>query len=280
MRISYLDLPGSDVHQLWFSGGRWAYAAVCPPGFTDHILQIIDVDDPARPRLAGRWWLPGMHRALGETPSWDQGCRRFALHRTVVDEDTAYACWRDGGLTLIDITDRNAPQLISHRTWAPPYGGDTHMALPLRNRDLLVVADEATADPPGSDAQFVWLFDIADPNNPISISTLPTPDEQSYPTKGGRFGPRALHDNRPGSLVSDELVFATYQNAGIRVFDIRNPYRPNPVGALVPGPPTRLIDPHRSRSRVIQTADIHVRPDGVTFCTDDNAGLISAQYQG
>ena len=45
--------------------------------------------------------------------------------------------------------------------------------------------------------------------------------------------------------------------------------RPEP--GLPPGP--RL-------PRVIQTADVHVRPDGVVFCTDHNAGLISAQYEG
>jgi hypothetical protein len=34
------------------------------------------------------------------------------------------------------------------------------------------------------------------------------------------------------------------------------------------------------RPRVIQTADIYVRPDGIVFCTDYKAGLINAQYQG
>ena len=51
--------------------------------------------------------------------------------------------WRDGGLTLLDIADRSAPKLIVHRTWCPPYGGGTHNARPLVDRDLLVVVDEA-----------------------------------------------------------------------------------------------------------------------------------------
>jgi hypothetical protein len=124
------------------------------------------------------------------------------------------------------------------------------------------------------------VFNIADPANPISISTFPTPAKQEYPTKGSHFGPHNLHENRPESFVSDELIFATYQNAGVRAFDISDPHRPELVGALVPAAPDQLIDPRPGRPHVIQTADVYVRPDAIVFCTDCNAGLISAQYQG
>ncbi|WP_433286829.1 hypothetical protein ACQPZQ_31430 [Pseudonocardia sp. CA-142604] len=76
------------------------------------------------------------------------------------------------------------------------------------------------------------------------------------------------------------MIFATCQNAGVRAFDISDPYRPKLVGALVPGPPAKLMDPRPGRPCVIQTADVHVRPDGVLFCTDYSAGLLSAQYDG
>ncbi|MTC05715.1 hypothetical protein GKN96_24330, partial [Klebsiella pneumoniae] len=32
--------------------------------------------------------------------------------------------------------DRTQPRLISHRNWSPPFGGGTHTALPLPDRDL------------------------------------------------------------------------------------------------------------------------------------------------
>jgi hypothetical protein len=253
---------------------------VLADGFTDYVFRVIDLEDPVHPRWAGQWWLPGMNTAAGEVPSWDAKRWRYALHHAIIHEDTAYASWRDGGLTLLDLSDREAPRLIAHRNWAPPYGGGTHTSLPLPNRDLLVVADEATADDLDDGLKYVWVFNIADPANPISISTFPTPAEQAYGTKGGHFGPHNLHENRPGSFVSDELIFATYQNAGVRAVDISNPYRPELRGALVPGAPARLVDPRPKRPLVIQTADVYVRPDGVLFCTDYNAGLISAQYLG
>ena len=67
----------------------------------------------------------------------------------------------------------------------------------------------------------IWLFDNRDKSNPISIATFPQPAEADYKSKGGHFGPHNIHENRPGSFVSSEMIFATYQNAGVRVFDIR-----------------------------------------------------------
>jgi hypothetical protein len=279
-QISFLSVAGVGVHRLWYPGGRWAYASVLADGFTDYVFQVIDLADPARPRWAGRWWLPGMNAAAGESPTWDATRWRYALHHAIIHGDTAYGSWRDGGLTLLDVSDKEAPRLIVHRNWAPPYGGGTHTSLPLPNRDLLIVADEATADELEDGQKYVWVFNIADPSNPVSISTFPTPAEQEYATKGGHFGPHNLHENRPGSFVSDELIFATYQNAGVRAFDIRDPYQPRLAGALVPAAPSQLIDPRPGRPLVVQTADVYVRPDGILFCTDYNAGLISAQYEG
>jgi hypothetical protein len=98
--------------------------------------------------------------------------------------------------------------------------------------------------------KFTWLFDIREPINPISIATMPTPSEIDYVAKGAHFGPHNVHENRPGSFVSSERIFATYQNAGVRVFDIRNPYQPTEIGALVPPPPAGMMDIRPGRPRV------------------------------
>jgi hypothetical protein len=117
-----------------------------------------------------------MNRAAGERPAWPEG-RRFALHHALVAGDTAYACWRDGGFTILDVAHPLTPRLAAHRNWVPPYGGGTHSALPLPDRDLLIVADEAVADSEADGRKRVWVFDIRAPANPISISTFPVPAE-------------------------------------------------------------------------------------------------------
>ena len=108
----------------------------------------------------------------------------------------------------------------------------------------------------------------------------PTPAEADYVAKGGHFGPHNIHENRPGSFVSSDLIFATYQNAGVRVFDIRDPYRPTEVGALVPPAPARLVDQRPNRARVIQSADVFVDASGLIYATDYNAGLYIMEYCG
>lgn len=278
-RIGRLDVDGIGFHRLWYVGGRYAYASALLDGFSDYIFVTIDMADPAQPELVGRWWLPGMHTAGGERPSWGEG-RRYALHHALVHGDTAYACWRDGGLTLLDIADRAAPKLIRHLNWSPPYGGGTHSPLPLPGRDLLVVADEAVLDNEEDGRKHVWVFDIRAPENPVSISTFPIPGEADYARKGGHFGPHNLHENRPGSFVSETLVFATWQNAGIRAFDISDPYRPVETGALVPAGPRSMTDRRPGRPKVIQSADVFVDANGLVYATDYNAGLEIIEYGG
>ncbi len=278
-QIGFFPVDGVGVHRIWYTGGRWAYLSALLEGYTDYILLIVDLQDPTRPVEAGRFALPGMHAAAGETPTWPQD-KRYALHHAVVDGDTAYACWRDGGLSILNVANRQAPSLISHRNWSPPYGGGTHSALPLPSRQLLLVADEAVLDEQQDGLKLTWVFDIRDPANPISIATLPTPADQDYVRKGGHFGPHNLHENRPGSFVSDTLVFATYQNAGIRVFDISDAYQPREVASYVPVDPVHMVDKRPGRPAVIQSADLFVDARGLVYATDSNAGLSILEFTG
>ncbi len=278
-KIGQLDVEGVGFHRLWYVGGRYAYASALLDGFTDYIFVTIDMADPTKPVLVGQWWLPGMNRAAGEAPDWGDG-KRYALHHALVHGDTAYACWRDGGLTLLDIKDHSAPKLIKHHNWCPPYGGGTHSPLPLPGRELLVVADEAVLDNEEDGRKHTWIFDIRVPENPISISTFPIPAEIDYTKKGGHFGPHNLHENRPGSFISETLIFATWQNAGIRAFDISDPYHPVETGALVPAGPTVMTDRRPGRPKVIQSADVFVDANGLIYATDYNAGLEIIEYDG
>jgi hypothetical protein len=144
----------------------------------------------------------------------------------------------------------------------------------------LVVLDEAVLDHQEDGLKLIWLFDNRVPANPISISSCPTPADADYVSKGGHFGPHNIHENRPGSFVSSSLIFATYQNAGVRVFDISNQYRPEEVGALVPPPPRRLMDHRPNRAKVIQSADVFVDAQGLIYTTDYNGGLYILEFGG
>lgn len=275
--IAFLAIPGLGLHRIWWVGGRYAYASAHIEGFIDHIMVAIEISDPARPRLAGRWWLPGMWQAGGERPTWTG--RRFAAHHAITAGHLAYGAWRDGGLTVHDISDPAHARLVSHVNWSPPFAGGTHTPLPLPGRNLLVVADEATSNNCADGLAYTWVLDVRAPHNPVTIATLPTPNEEDFCGKGGKFGPHNLHENRPGSLQSETLIFATYHNAGLRVFDLSDPFRPKPAGYYVPPPPERLVDVRPEAARVIQSCDVFVDRDGVMYMTDTNAGLYILQYE-
>ena len=276
-RIGFMPVDGGGIHRIWYTGGRWAYVSALLDGFTDYILVTVDMSDPTQPREAGRWWIPGMNQAAGETPDW-AATSRFGLHHAIVDGDTAYAAWRDAGMVVLDVADRTRPKLIAHRDGAPPFGGGTHNCLPLPGRDLLVVLDEAVLDHQEDGIKHIWVFDNRVTSNPVSIATFPQPAEADYKGKGGHFGPHNIHENRPGSFFSDRLIFATYQNAGVRVFDIGDARRPREVGALVPPKPARMMDQRPNRARVIQSADVFVDAAGLIYATDYNAGLYIMEF--
>jgi hypothetical protein len=278
-RIGFMPVDGGGIHRIWYVGGRWAYVSALLDGFTDYIFMTVDMADPEKPRAAGRYWIPGMNLAAGETPAWP-AASRYGLHHAIVNGDTAYAAWRDAGMVVLDIADRENPKLIVHRNWCPPFGGGTHNCLPLPDRQLLVVLDEAVLDHQEDGLKLIWIFDNRVPANPVSIATFPTPAEADYAAKGGHFGPHNLHENRPGSFVSSELIFTTYQNAGVRVFDIRDQHRPSEVGAWVPPAPARMMDHRPKRDRVIQSADVFVDSGGLIYSTDYNAGLFILEYGG
>lgn len=277
-RIGYLTVEGCGLHRIWYDGGRYAYASALIDGFSDHILLIIDMSDPTHPVEAGRWWIPGMWAEGGETPSWKSG--RVALHHAVIADGIAYGGWRDGGLTIVDVHDPAHPRLIAHCNWRPPFGGGTHSCLPLLDRDLLVVADESVLDNCADQVKYTWIFDIREKSNPISISTFPTPSEQDYCAKPGHFGPHNLHENRIGSFQSATRIFATYQNAGVRVFDISNPFRPEELGYFVPPLPERMTEGRKGRPLATHTTDVFVDREGLAYITDFNSGVYIVEYTG
>lgn len=276
-QIGYLPVEGCGLHRIWYDGGRYAYASALLDGFTDHILLIIDIQDPTHPVEAGRWWLPGMWRDGGEVPSWGN---RVALHHAVVADGIAYGGWRDGGMTILDVRDPSHPELIAHKNWCPPFGGGTHSCLPLLDRNLLLVADEAVLDNCEDGIKYSWIFDIRVPSNPISVATLPTPNEIEYCKEPGHFGPHNFHENRTGSFISSTTIFATYQNAGLRVFDISDPFRPEEHGYFVPPKPAKMTERRKNRPHALHTADVFVDNSGLAYITDFNSGLYIVEYTG
>jgi hypothetical protein len=232
-QIGWFDSTGKGVHRIVWTGGRYAYVSAIPEGFDDRIWVIVDMADPRNPVEAGRWWWPGQHVAAGEQPTWPDG-QRFAAHHALVDGDRAYLGYGDAGMVVLDICDPAKPEKLSVLDWEP--GGDTHTCLPLPGRDLLVVTDEVVTNGREGEPHFARIVDVSDPAEPRVVSVCPPPPDEFY-DRGLRFGPHNLHENRPGTYRSADLVFCTYFNAGLRVYDVSDAERPVEVAHWVPETP-------------------------------------------
>jgi hypothetical protein len=261
-QVGWFDSTGLGVHRIVWMGGDHAYVSATPEGFDDRIWVVVDMTDPTAPRETGRWWWPGQHVAAGEQPTWPEG-KRYAAHHALVDGDTAYLGYGDAGLVVLDISDRAKPTRLANLQWSP--GGDTHTCLPLPGRDLLVVTDE-TVDS-STEEHLVRVVDVSDPADPRVVSVCPPPPGD-YATRGLRFGPHNTHENRPGSYRSAELVFVTYFNAGLRVYDVADAEHPVEVAHWLPAVPGGQV--------AVQINDVWVGEDFDIYVTDRVHGGVYA----
>jgi hypothetical protein len=282
-RIAYFDASGPHsrgVHALWFVDGEFIHMASGAADFRpthpndDQFYRIVDVRDATRPVEAGRWWLPGTRDGDSEPPpqrldpKFDAG---FRAHNTNVypqRPDRAYVGYIDGGAMILDIADKARPKAVGRWRNSPPFNGFTHTVLPLLDRDLLVVSDECIKDDGFDWPKLVWVLDGRVESNPVPISTLPAPPHGTFAHRGGRFGAHNLHENLPGptSWRSDQIVVGTFFNAGVRAYDIADPYQPREVAYFVPEAPPL------SRAGAIQLNDVYVDEQRIVYTVDRFAG--------
>lgn len=177
----------------------------------------------------------------------------------VVWEDRAYWGFWEAGVIIMDIADPARPHQVSGLSWAPEAGGNTHTALPLPNRNLSIVTDEATSPHCQESPRRVRALDTSDETRPQIISMFPEP-QGDFCRRGLRFGPRNLHKNRPGSFISDQIIFVTYFNAGLRVFDISDATAPTEIAYYIPETPPGQA--------AVQTNDVFVAENGLIYISD------------
>lgn len=281
--IAFMDGSGPysrGVHQLWFCDGEFVHMAAGAPDFQprnpldDQCYRIIDVRNPSRPVEAGRWWLPGTREGDDAPPpprhpkGTDFG---FRAHNTNVypqRPDRCYMGYLDAGMIILDISDKSAPKQVARWDNSPPYWGFTHTVLPLFDRGLFVVTDESVLDDAADWPKLIWMLDGREETNPVPIATFPPPERDLYAHRGGRLGAHNLHENLPlpTSWFSDQVIVGTFFNAGLRAYDISDPYRPTEIAHFVP--PAPKLAP----TGAIQLNDVFIDERGIVYTVDRHVG--------
>ena len=275
-RIGFLDTSGPysrGCHCLWWVEGNYAHLSTGSADFQprdqkdDQFYMIVDVADPTNPVEAGRWWFPGVREGddappVARHPQFDSGHRLHNANVYPDRPDRAYCAYMDSGVVILDVSDVANPSMISHVNYAPPFPGFTHTVVPLFNRDLMVVTQEAVRMNGEDYPKLIWMMDIRDETHPVIISTFPMADTDDFFQRPGRFGAHNIYENQPGETCyfSDTLIYGTFFNGGVRVFDTSNPFRPEEVAYFVPelaeGAPSVGIN------------DVYVDENGIMYVVD------------
>ncbi|MEQ8195730.1 MAG: hypothetical protein RIB59_14690 [Rhodospirillales bacterium] len=280
--ISFYDCsgPGSmGVHQCWFVDGEYIHFSGGAPDFEPiypndcQFYRSIDVRNPTKPVEVGRWWLPGTRKGDTAPPperktKFDIGFRAHNTNVYPARPDRVYLAFIDAGTFILDISDMANPKVAAQWNPYPPFPGFAHTLMPILDRDLLIMSEESIKDGAADWPKRVWILDGRDESNLVPISTLPMPPVDEFSRRGGRFGAHNVHENRPGdfSFRSNDLLFCAMFNAGVRVYDIKDPFEPKEIAYYVPETPPG------TRAGAIQINDVYVDEKGLVYACDRFTG--------
>ncbi len=305
-QIGHWRSGARGTHRNYYDGGRYVHATTTLPGFDGHVYGVVDIDDPSAPELVGRWWWPGQNTDGGEQFTERDANKRTRYRPYVLDSGVAhpavslhggpypvgnrvYAPYMRAGLVILDIEDLARPQLVGSLDVSPPLGSSIalHSAIPLPDRELVIINSEALNERCREPLNYAAVVDVSDETDPVLISMFPVPEPpEGYPhetfcEKGGRFGPHNQHQPQNQAVLqpSGNLIYLTYFNAGLQVYDISKPYAPRIVGHYIPGDPVerRGVLPV---DLVTQVEDVLVDRRGYAYLSEKNSGVTIVRYTG
>jgi hypothetical protein len=286
VELSRWSTGGLGVHRNSYPGGKYAFLSAIAPGYRGLILIILDVSDRSAPKEAGRWWYPGQlaaERPSSVVPSFHGPAALIEGKQTLVLPYTP-------GVVTLDISDPAKPTLIGKIDMVPPIANtgtqSIHTAIPIDGGKLIYFNSEPKASGCNEGWQAAGLIDNSDPTSPQLLSIFPRPSPPpgspytDFCDKGGRFGPHNTNNeiHSPHVASNDKLIYLTYFNAGLRVFDISEPRQPTEAGWFMPPNPTRTARSQVGEVKVNQTQDVLVDTRGYAYVTDSASGIWIVRY--
>jgi len=261
LKLAFFDTSGPDsrgVHWLWFVDGEFAHLSTGAADFRptnrldDQFYMIVDVRNPRNPREVGRWWLPGtrvgdgcLPKCLPQRHPIDDGYRAHNIEVFPQRPNRAYVGYIDGGAITLDIKGLAevragrarsfSPETVSRLSYAPPFTAWTHTLQPLFGRGLATVSDEATMNNCADAPKLIWLVDMREETNPVTVATAPQPENvANLCTRTGRFGAHNLHPNFPSptSAQLKNTFVGSFFNGGVRIYRL--------IDVPLPGAPPRI----------------------------------------
>jgi hypothetical protein len=251
------------VHRFSFDG-RYAYISPTAEGYVGNIMKILDLADPAKPEEVSSWWIPGQHIAGGEDYPWDNFVTPRCHHPLRLG-DRLYVSYWHHGFFILDIADMARPKLISSVNSSPAFPHPTHTALPipwlLKERNILIVADEDVAKLRPSAPAFSWIYDITDERQPMPISTFQVEgiDVDGKPQEA------MTGCHQPSEKFFNNIIPFAWFEQGLRLVDISDPFKPREVGFYEPDVPAGYPR--------VSSNDVTMDERGLVYLLDRQQGL-------
>ncbi len=261
---------GSLDAPAWF-GGKYMYLSAAPDDsyalteYPDYLhspgYQVWDMSDPANPVFVSQVRVPGQvvgdkasedaylkNPRAGNRTSW-MGSRMPPFLPTPVEKGGKVAFGAMGGLGLytFDLSNPDRPQIKGHVETAPSFAGTE-----FDNVDTSQYARTgyvfANGYPMNSNCyepyKDVLVIDAKDVAAPKVVATLPrpTPPKEAkfsdFCQRKGSFGPKRSGTTHQPGHGRDGIVPYAFYNAGLQIFDVKDPAQPKITGYFVPRFPT------------------------------------------
>jgi hypothetical protein len=267
---------GMGVHRFSYQGGRYVYLTSECSGYVGFILRILDIKDPIHPIEAGRWWMPeqfadGMEN--GSFPVGHDAEKDWAmLHGPCyLEGGKGYMAYFTAGGIIVDLSDPVRPKKLGQIKMQPPFAGKydgarCHTFLPLAGRDFAVLTNEGERFPFFTKEKLnegknrgaqpmnnLHMIDVSDPSDPTLIAEFPYPEvPEHFPDKNfntcgldgaqGPFGPHNVHEPMGKTWLDNDpnRVYCCYFHAGMRVYDVSDPYYIKEIAYFIPPNPENL----------------------------------------
>jgi hypothetical protein len=249
----------------------------------------IDISDPTNPRLLAKWAFAETEHSSHDLSVSTDGTRLYAAQTFNAGFGTA------NGLVILDVSEvqnrvpNPQPRVLSELFWEDGRAAQQPTQVRIKGRPYILFTDEAGSRGTGGPARaeacaaglpphgFARLIDISNETNPFVTAKimLEVHDPANCPLTVNdtpiSFGYDAHYCtvDRPKNA---KFAACSYFQSGIRVFDIRDPYRPKEVAyykppavgsASRPGSnvaeriPVRTADWASSNSRFIKVKGVH-----------------------
>lgn len=281
-QLGHYRTASTGTHRNFYDGGSLIHVAGGTPDFDGKIYHIVDISDPTKPKQVSYFALEAQKKDAPKTGA------RLSMHGPAhVEGNRAYLPYGDGGGIIIDISDVKNPRMLSQLAFNGLCSRQgIHTYLPLPRRKLALINDEAINENGDENLNLAGIVDIADETAPrlIALFPLPAPPPESglknFYEKGGRFGPHNHHhpNHQPCLEDRDDIAYLTYFNAGLRVYDIRDPRTPKEIAYFIPPDPRERIGPKPSRL-VAQVEDVLVDRRGCIYISEKNQGVFILKLQ-